>query len=146
MNRLGPRQQELSTRDHEQRITQSNALARAFRDKGVGVRDGVAIMCRNHRYFIEATMACSKLGGVALYLNTAFAGPQLADVMERESPSVLIYDQEFTDLLSEVSLQRFVAWEEEEGTDETTVEQLTSGSSVMRCMTSKVWPLSHRYS
>ena len=108
----------------------SNALARALRDEGVGVRDGVAIMCRNHRYFIEATMACSKLGAVALYLNTAFAGPQLADVMERESPSVLIYDQEFTDLLSEVSgsLQRFVAWEEEEGTDETTVEQLISNT------------------
>jgi acyl-CoA synthetase (AMP-forming)/AMP-acid ligase II len=107
----------------------SNALARALRDEGVGVRDGVAIMCRNHRYFIEATMACSKLGAVALYLNTAFAGPQLADVMERESPSVLIYDQEFTDLLSEVSgsLRRFVAWEEE-GTDDTTVEQLISNT------------------
>ena len=34
----------------------------------------MAIMCRNHRYFIEATMACAKLGAVALYLNTAFAG------------------------------------------------------------------------
>ena len=56
----------------------SNALARALRDEGVGLGDGVAIMCRNHRYFIEATMACAKLGAVALYLNTAFAGPQLA--------------------------------------------------------------------
>jgi acyl-CoA synthetase (AMP-forming)/AMP-acid ligase II len=108
----------------------SNALARALRDQGVEVGDGVAIMCRNHRYFIEATMACSKLGAVALYLNTAFAGPQLADVMERESPNVLIYDQEFTDLLSEVarSIQRFVAWEDEEGTDQATVEQLISDS------------------
>src|SRR6476620_10983503 len=80
----------------------SNALARALRDEGVEEGDGVAIMCRNHRYFIEATMAASKLGAVALYLNTAFAGPQLSDVVEREGPAVLIYDQEFADLLSEV--------------------------------------------
>jgi acyl-CoA synthetase (AMP-forming)/AMP-acid ligase II len=108
----------------------SNALARALRDEGVEEGDGVAIMCRNHRYFIEATMACAKLGAVALYLNTAFAGPQLSDVMERERPSALIYDQEFTDLLSGVTsgIRRFVAWEEKEGTDETTVEQLISGS------------------
>jgi acyl-CoA synthetase (AMP-forming)/AMP-acid ligase II len=108
----------------------SNALARALRDEGVEEGDGVAIMCRNHRYFIEATMACAKLGAVALYLNTAFAGPQLSDVMERENPSALIYDQEFTDLLSGLAkgVRRFVAWEEKEGTDEPTVEQLISGS------------------
>ncbi|HEX6585152.1 MAG TPA: AMP-binding protein [Solirubrobacterales bacterium] len=108
----------------------SNALARALRDEGVGEGDGVAIMCRNHRYFIEATMACSKLGAVALYLNTAFAGPQLTDVLERESPAALIYDQEFTELLSEGarSLRRYVAWEAVDGTDEATVEQLISGA------------------
>ena len=108
----------------------SNALARALRDEGVEMGDGVAIMCRNHRYFIEATMACAKLGAVALYLNTAFAGPQLADVLEREKPAALIYDQEFTDLLSGAagSVRRFVGWEEKEGTDETTLEQLISRS------------------
>src|SRR4051794_7525943 len=108
----------------------SNALARALRDEGVEEGDGVAIMCRNHRYFIEATMACAKLGAVALYLNTAFAGPQLSDVMEREKPAALIYDQEFAELLSGETegVRRFVAWEEKEGTDETTVEQLISGS------------------
>ena len=108
----------------------SNALARALRDEGVEEGDGVAIMCRNHRYFIEATMACAKLGAVALYLNTAFAGPQLSDVMEREDPAVLIYDQEFTELLSGASksVRHFVAWEEKEGTDQTTLEQLISSA------------------
>ena len=108
----------------------SNALARALRDEGVEMGDGVAILCRNHRYFIEATMACAKLGAVALYLNTAFAGPQLADVLEREKPAALIYDQEFTDLLSSAtgSVRRIVGWEEKEGTDETTLEQLISRS------------------
>jgi acyl-CoA synthetase (AMP-forming)/AMP-acid ligase II len=108
----------------------SNALARALRDEGVRTGDGVAIMCRNHRYFIESTIACAKLGTVALYLNTAFGGPQLADVLEREKPGALIYDQEFEGLLSGAgaSLRRFVAWEEKEGTDEVTLEQLISGS------------------
>src|SRR3954452_17713963 len=81
----------------------SNALARALRDEGVEEGDGVAIMCRNHRYFIEATMACAKLGATALYLNTAFAGPQLSDVMEREKPVAMVYDQEFAELLSGVA-------------------------------------------
>jgi len=108
----------------------SNALARALRGEGVEMGDGVAIMCRNHRYFIEATMACAKLGAVALYLNTAFAGPQLSDVLEREKPAALIYDQEFADLLSggPGSLRHLVAWEEKEGTDEVTLEQLISSS------------------
>src|SRR4051794_6470355 len=109
----------------------SNALARALRDEGIGLGDGVAIMCRNHRYFIEATMACSKLGAVALYLNTSFAGPQLADVMDREHPGAMIYDQEFGELLSAVKggMRRFVAWEDDlDEVDETTVEQLISGA------------------
>jgi acyl-CoA synthetase (AMP-forming)/AMP-acid ligase II len=109
----------------------SNALARALRDEGVGEGDGVAIMCRNHRYFVETTMACSKLGAVALYLNTAFSGPQLSDVMEREGPGALVFDQEFTGLLSDVTadLRRYVAWEDEvDETDETTVEQLISSA------------------
>ena len=49
----------------------SNALAHAFRDAGIGEGDGVAILCRNHRGFIDATVACSKLGAHALYLYSA---------------------------------------------------------------------------
>ena len=44
----------------------SNALARALQSEGVGAGDGVAIMARNHRYFIEATVAVSKLGAAKL--------------------------------------------------------------------------------
>jgi non-ribosomal peptide synthetase component F len=77
----------------------SNALAHALEQLGVGPGKGVGIMCRNHRGFVDATLAAAKLGASSLYLNTAFAGPQLAEVMEREGPQVLIYDEEFTDLL-----------------------------------------------
>jgi acyl-CoA synthetase (AMP-forming)/AMP-acid ligase II len=92
----------------------TNALARGLANAGVKERDGVAIMCRNHRGFIEATVACSKLGVGALYLNTAFAGPQIADVMRREDPVALIYDEEFGNLVSAggADRKRFVAWHE----------------------------------
>jgi acyl-CoA synthetase (AMP-forming)/AMP-acid ligase II len=92
----------------------TNALARELRKAGISEGDGVAIMCRNHRGFIEATAACSKLGAGALYLNTAFAGPQIADVIRREDPVAVIYDEEFSGLVSEGAADRirFIAWSE----------------------------------
>ena len=89
----------------------TNVLARALAARGVGEGDGVAIMCRNHRGFVEATVATAKLGADALYLNTAFAGPQLVDVLAREKPRVVIHDEEFTALLAGAELeQRILAW------------------------------------
>jgi acyl-CoA synthetase (AMP-forming)/AMP-acid ligase II len=90
----------------------TNALARALQTEGLKEGDGVAIMCRNHRGFIDATVACSKLGANALYLNTAFAGPQIADVVRREDPKALIYDEEFAGLVSEACEGRkcFAGW------------------------------------
>jgi acyl-CoA synthetase (AMP-forming)/AMP-acid ligase II len=79
----------------------TNALAHELSRAGVAEQDGVAVMCRNHRGFIEATVACSKLGATALFLNTAFAGPQIADVLAREDPAAVIYDEEFAELVRE---------------------------------------------
>ncbi len=55
-----------------------------------------------------------KLGAGVLYLNTAFAGPQIADVIEREEPVAVIYDEEFAELVREGTggRMRFVAWSE----------------------------------
>ena len=107
----------------------SNALANSLRELGIDEGDGVALMCRNHRWFVEATMACSKLGADCLYLNTAFAGPQLVDVVEREGPVALVYDHEFEDLLSGVppSVDRYVGWFDEDPGDTTLEELITAG-------------------
>ena len=90
----------------------TNALASSLAEMGIGPGDGLGIMCRNHRGFVEATLAAAKLGASALYLNTMFAGPQLAEVTRREGPKALVYDEEFSDLLSGVddSVDRIVAW------------------------------------
>jgi acyl-CoA synthetase (AMP-forming)/AMP-acid ligase II len=105
---------ELGTLTFREVHERTNALAHALSDAGILEGDGVAIMCRNHRGFIDATVACSKLGANALYLNTAFAGPQITDVVAREKPVAIIYDSEFEELIHDAGVRRkrFIAWHE----------------------------------
>jgi acyl-CoA synthetase (AMP-forming)/AMP-acid ligase II len=110
----------------EQLHRRSNALAHSFAEMGIGHGDGVGIMCRNHRGFVEATLAAAKLGASALYLNTMFAGPQLIEVTRREAPVALVYDEEFADLLEGVddSIARVVGWTDGDGDGQVTLDQL----------------------
>ena len=102
----------------------SNALAHALAERGVEEGASVAVMCRNHRGFVDASVAAAKLGADILYLNTAFAGPQLVEVLEREQPSVVIHDEEFTDLISKADVeQRLIAWTDGDAV-EGTIEHL----------------------
>jgi len=123
---------EAGTLSFRQIHERTNALANVWREAGIGPGDGVAIMCRNHRGFIEAVVACSKLGANALFLNTAFSKPQLTDVLEREDPAALVYDQEFAELLgdADVELKRYIAWHEpeEDSGDERLEDLVTSGN------------------
>ncbi|HEX2707587.1 MAG TPA: AMP-binding protein [Solirubrobacterales bacterium] len=107
----------------------SNALAHSFAGMGIGHGDGIGIMCRNHRGFLEATLAAAKLGASALYLNTMFAGPQLVEVTRSEGPKALVYDEEFAGLLEGVddSVARVVGWtDSERPAGEVTLERLIS--------------------
>jgi acyl-CoA synthetase (AMP-forming)/AMP-acid ligase II len=112
----------------------TNSLASSLAASGVREGDGVGIMCRNHRGFVEATIATAKLGADVLYLNTAFAGPQLAEVVERERPRALIYDEEFAGLLERAGEDRlrFVAWHDEDTDGDPTLDELiAAGSDVL---------------
>ncbi len=117
---------ELGSLTFEEIHRRTNALAHALSDAGVNEGDGVAIMCRNHRGFVESMVACSKLGAHALFLNTAFAGPQLAEVCERENPAALIYDEEFADLVAGAAegRRRFLAWSDGNAEGIPTLEEL----------------------
>ncbi len=110
----------------EQLDRRSNALAHSLSRLGVRAGDGIGIMCRNHRGFVDATIAAAKLGASALYLNTMFSGPQLADVIAREGPRLLIHDEEFSGLLESVEgVERVIAWTEgEAGETGSTLEAL----------------------
>jgi fatty-acyl-CoA synthase len=106
--------------------TRTNRLANALAARGVKAGEGVGVMCRDHRGFIDATVALAKLGADTLYLNTGFAAPQLADVMAREEAVALVYDHEFEGLLAKVAVdRRFVAWVDKgTQTDDPTLDDL----------------------
>ena len=73
-----------------------DALAAALQSQPGGTPKTIAVMCRNHRGFIEALVASNRIGSNVLLLNTSFAGPALAEVVEREGADTVIYDEEFT--------------------------------------------------
>jgi fatty-acyl-CoA synthase len=107
----------------------SNSLARALAERGVKEGGSVAIMCRNQRGFVDASTGVAKIGADILYLNTAFAGPQLVDVLEREAPTMVVHDEEFTGLLAGAHVEkRLLAWADGEGgpDDPETLEQLVA--------------------
>jgi fatty-acyl-CoA synthase len=91
------------------------AVAAALRqDFGVGPNRALAVMCRNHRGFLEALLGGSRCGADLLLLNTDFSGPELAEVVAREGPSIVIHDEEYADACKHAGLgdRRVVAWHE----------------------------------
>jgi fatty-acyl-CoA synthase len=110
---------------------QTNALAHSLRELGVREGDAIAILCRDHRGFIEAAVAASKLGATLLLLNTSFAGPEIAAVCASENPRVLIYDEEFSELCAAAAVGRtsVIAWQDSPQPEYPTLEQLIAAGS-----------------
>ncbi|HEX6116459.1 MAG TPA: acyl-CoA synthetase [Solirubrobacterales bacterium] len=104
----------------------TNALANEWSAAGIGAGTGIAILCRNHRGFLDATFAGAKLGARMLYLNTDFAGPQVRDVCEREDTGAIVYDEEFAGVVAEAEapLGRYVAWRDDPSGEGTALEAL----------------------
>jgi len=104
---------ELTWRQVDDRSTR---LANSLRSLGIGAGDGVAVLCRNHRGFVEVSTALGKLGAHILYLNTAFAAPQIGEVCARESTTAIVHDEEFTELVdrafegADVEMPRIIGW------------------------------------
>ncbi|MGH2856408.1 MAG: acyl-CoA synthetase [Solirubrobacteraceae bacterium] len=116
----------------------TNALANEWRARGLQAGDGVAILVRNHRGFLEAVFAAAKCGTRIVLLNTSFAGPQIRDVAAREGTDLLVYDDEFSELVGQVEprLGRWRAWSEvdvdmdaRDGADPTLASLIEIGSA-----------------
>jgi len=105
---------ELSYTELDQR---SNALANAWGARGLRAGEGVAILARNHRGFLEAVFAAAKCGARIILLNTSFAGPQIREVAGREGTDLLVYDEEYSRVLGDVEPRRgrLLAWTDEGG-------------------------------
>ncbi len=98
----------------------SNAIANAWRGQGLKPGEGVAILVRNHRGFLEAVFAAAKCGARIVLLNTSFAGPQIREVAQREGTDLLVYDDEYAEALAGIDdppRGRWRAWADEPGDD-----------------------------
>ncbi|KWX57639.1 long-chain-fatty-acid--CoA ligase FadD2 [Mycobacterium sp. NAZ190054] len=74
----------------------ANTVANGLLAKGVKGGDGVAILARNHRWFLVSVYATAKTGARIILLNSEFSGPQIKEVSEREGAKLVIYDDEYT--------------------------------------------------
>jgi acyl-CoA synthetase (AMP-forming)/AMP-acid ligase II len=108
----------------------TSALAAGFARAGMREGDRVAVLCRNHRGIIEASAALGKLGTDVLFLNTAFAAPQIADVIRNEDVAAIVHDDEFASLVKGTlsANRRFIAWSEGERTSRRSLERLISAT------------------
>ena len=116
---------ELTWSEMDQRATR---LAHGLQGLGVSEGDSVALLCRNHRYFVDVSTALSKLGADILYLNTAFSAPQLGEVCAREKPAAIVFDEEFTELIdkSGIEVTRVLAWHDGDAGEVPLVEDLVA--------------------
>ncbi len=120
---------ELSYKQLDER---SNALANAWREHGLEPGEGVAILTRNHRGFIDSVFAAAKCGARIILLNTSFAGPQIREVAGREGTDLLVYDDEYGELLGDEELPRgrWRAWTDtDDGADDTIEALIAQGGT-----------------
>ena len=67
----------------------------------------IAVMCRNHRGFIEALVGANRIGSDVLLLNTSFACPALAEVVDPVAAK--LDDATMTELNAKVDAQGLLA-------------------------------------
>lgn len=78
----------------------SRAVASSLRDEGIGPGTAVGVLMRNHRDFVTASAAVAAVGADLVLLNTGFAAPQLADVVEHEAIRAVLHDDDFEDVVA----------------------------------------------
>jgi fatty-acyl-CoA synthase len=118
---------QVTYRELDERV---NALANAWIAAGLRPKDGVAILTRNHRGFLEALFAAAKCGARIVLMNTGFSAPQVTEVATREGVDLFVYDEEFEPLVTELELRfgRFRAWTDTREQDSDTLDALIAGS------------------
>ena len=106
----------------------SNAIARGLESLGVAEGDRVAVLCRNHRGFVEASVGTAKLGADLVYLNTAFSAPEIFEVLCREKPRAIVLDEEFLTLVADLPahVRRILAWTDTDGPHGLTLDAIVA--------------------
>lgn len=106
---------ELGTLTWREIDQQADALAAGLQALPGGAPKILGIMSRNHRGFVLSLIAANRIGADVLLLNTSFAGPAMAEVVNGEKVDAVIHDEEFADtvdqaLAGQPDTARIVAW------------------------------------
>jgi fatty-acyl-CoA synthase len=117
----------------------AHAVANGLLAMGVKGGDGVAILARNHRWFLIAVYGAARAGARIILLNSEFSGPQIKEVSEREGAKLIIYDDEYCAAVAQAepplgklrALGKSPDTDEPSGSTDETLEDVIARSSAM---------------
>jgi carnitine-CoA ligase len=90
----------------EQALAVTARFAGTLAAAGIRPGDRVALMCGNRAEFMESFLGCAWLGAVAVPINTAARGPQLAHFLQNSGARLLIVEAPLLDALALVDTDR----------------------------------------
>lgn len=104
-------------------------LAHGLREQGLRSGDRAGLLCRNHHGFLEAIVACAKIGVDVVLLNTGLSRQQLTQVVPEQRIALLVLDEEFVEHVAGLpeGLPKLLAWTDG-STDHATLEHLIGRS------------------
>jgi len=87
-------------------------LANGLEKLGAAPGSRVAVLCRNHAWFVEAVVAAAELGADVVLVNTGLTVRATAEVLRAHEPAAIIADAEFADHVAAARLgvPFLVAW------------------------------------
>ena len=93
---------------HEDVMRIAARRAGGLRAAGIGRGDRVALMCGNRSEFLETFLACGWIGAIAVPINTASMGPQIAYYLENSGAKLLVTEERFLERLGRKDLAVWV--------------------------------------
>jgi acyl-CoA synthetase (AMP-forming)/AMP-acid ligase II len=92
-------------------------LANGLEKIGAAPGSRVAVLCRNHAWFVEAVLAAAELGADVVLVNTGLSVRATGEVLRAHEPAVVIADAEFAEHVAAARLgvPFLVAWPEATG-------------------------------
>jgi fatty-acyl-CoA synthase len=79
------------------------ALARGFRERGVGEGDVVGLLSYNCPEFLEAIFAANYLGAIAMPINWRLAAPEVRYILEHSGARAMVCDGALVDVADEAT-------------------------------------------
>lgn len=78
----------------------SNGIAWDLRARGVKKGDRIAVLAKNHWFYVAMLFGVQRVGGILLPLNHRLARPEVDFILNDAKPSLIFVEQEFVDRIS----------------------------------------------